>query len=265
MSRVSTLVSKELVDIRRNRAALAPVLIATTVLLAVSLFMLVITPRLTGRPLGDDADLSRVANAALSAHTEISENGRIQLFLFEQFLVFFLLTPTTGAMSLAAHGVVGEKQARTLEPLLATPVTTAELLISKVLGALIPTLVISWIGVAVYLWIISFTADPGVMLAMLSARTVLLVLVIEPLVALVALQAALAISSRVNDARTAQQFGVLIVLPVMAIVVAQFVGAIWLTAAMLASIALGLFGVWVLLTLISVALFDRETILTRWR
>ena len=54
--------------------------------------------------------------------------------------------PITGAMALAAHAIVGEKQARTLEPLLATPITTTELLVAKVLGALVPTLAISAAG-----------------------------------------------------------------------------------------------------------------------
>jgi ABC-2 type transport system permease protein len=68
----------------------------------------------------------------------LSINGRVQLFIFQQFLIVFLLMPVTGAMALAAHAIVGEKQARTLEPLLATPLTTLELLMAKVLGALIP-------------------------------------------------------------------------------------------------------------------------------
>ena len=33
----------------------------------------------------------------------------------------------------------------------------------------------------------------------------------------------------------------------------------------LAVVALGLFAVWILLTFLSVALFEREAILTRWR
>ena len=53
-------------------------------------------------------------------------------------------------MALAAHAIVGEKQARTLEPLLATPLTTLELLMAKVLGALLPTLAISLVGLALY-------------------------------------------------------------------------------------------------------------------
>ena len=43
-----------------------------------------------------------------------------------------------GGMSVAAHSVIGEKQARTLEPLLATPLKTSELLAAKVISAAIP-------------------------------------------------------------------------------------------------------------------------------
>jgi hypothetical protein len=50
-----------------------------------------------------------------------------------------------------------------------------------------------------------------------------------------------------------------------ALLVAQFTGALWLSAGMLAVIGAGLLIGWLLLALLSVALFDRETILTRWR
>ena len=83
--------------------------------------------------------------------------------------------------------------------------------------------------------------------------------------ALVALQAAIIVSSRVNDPRTAQQFGVLIIIPLMIILVGQFTGSVWLNATALGMIGLGLFGLWVLLTALSVAMFERESILTRWR
>jgi hypothetical protein len=58
---------------------------------------------------------------------------------------------------------------------------------------------------------------------------------------------------------------VLIVVPVTALVIGQVSGALWLSGRALALVALGLFGVWILLTLFSVALFEREAILTRWR
>jgi hypothetical protein len=70
--------------------------------------------------------------------------------LFQQFLVLLVLSPVAASMSLAAASVVGEKQARTLEPLLATPITTFELLLAKILGAFLPALALSMACFAVY-------------------------------------------------------------------------------------------------------------------
>jgi ABC-2 type transport system permease protein len=262
--RVEALVRKELIDLLRNRGALVPVIVSTLFFLVLPFVVAIVLPLTTGHQLGDDEDLVRASRVVGDA-TGVTENGRVQLFLFEQFLMVFLLIPITGAMSLAAHAVVGEKIARTLEPLLATPITTAELLVAKVLGALLPTLAIGVAGLAVYVAMVAAAAEPGVMAAMMSARTFALAALVGPGSALVALQSAIIVSSRVNDARTAQQFGVFIILPLTAILVAQFAGSMWLSAAALAFLALGLFGVWLLLLLFSVAIFEREAIVTRWK
>jgi ABC-2 type transport system permease protein len=262
--RIPALVAKEFLDLARNRAALLPVVAVTVIVLALPFAIVIAVPATTGQSIGDDRDLAQVSLVA-GAHTELSTEARVQLFLFQQFLLLFLLTPITGAMALAAHAIVGEKQARTLEPLLASPITTVELLVAKVLGALIPTLAISLTGLLVYFALVAIFSSAGVLSAMLTARTGLLIALVGPSAALVSLQAAIVISSRVNDARTAQQFGVLIILPLTVLAVAQFTGMLWLSAVRIAFIGLGLLGVWILLTLISVALFDREAILTRWR
>ena len=264
MIRLRALLEKELLDVARNRAVLLPVAIAALVFLVLPFVITIVIPSMTGHALGDDAGLARVS-LLMGPHAALSTNGRAQLFIFQQFLIVFLLMPVTGAMALAAHAIVGEKQARTLEPLLATPLTTLELLTAKVLGALIPTMAISSAGLVMYGVMIAAAADPGVLPAMLSPRTLVLVLGVGPMCALVSLQLAVVISSRVNDPRTAQQFGVLIVVPVTALVIGQVSGSLWLSGTALGFLALGLFGVWVLLTLFSVALFEREAILTRWR
>jgi ABC-2 type transport system permease protein len=137
--------------------------------------------------------------------------------------------------------------------------------VAKVLGALVPTLVISAAALGLYFAGIALTGDPGVTGAMFTMRTLLLVVDVAPLAALVSLQFAIVISSRVNDARTAQQFGALIILPLTALLVAQFTGSFWLTNGMIAAIGLMLFMVWILLTLLSVMVFERESILTKWR
>jgi ABC-2 type transport system permease protein len=262
--RFVTLLRKEILDLVRNRVALVPIVIVALIALALPFTIAIVVPRMTGQPLADDADLLNVSRA-LDGRGMLAANARVQLFLFQQFLLLFLLLPITGAMSLAAHAIVGEKQARTLEPLLATPISTFELLVAKVLGALVPTLAISMAALAAYFAGIAIMADAGVIRGMLTARTLLLVVDIAPLAALVSLQFAVIISSRVNDPRTAQQFGVLIVLPLTALLVAQFTGSLWLTNGMIALVGLGLLVAWILLTIVSVAVFEREAILTRWK
>jgi ABC-2 type transport system permease protein len=261
---MQALARRELLDLTRNWAALVPVAAVTILALALPFLIAIAIPRLTGLPLANDGDLAR-ASLMIRARGALSGEGQIQLFLFQQFLLLFLVIPVTGAMAIAAHSIVGEKQARTLEPLLATPVTTVELLVAKVVGALVPTAAIAAAGLLLYFGGIAWLAEPGVARSMASMRTAVLIVLVGPGAALVSLQTAIVVSSRVNDARTAQQFGVLIILPLSALLVAQFIGRLWLSASALAMIAAGLFAVWLILIAISAALFDRETILTRWR
>ena len=264
MSRTRALIAKEWVDLRRNAGALIPAAIITLVSVLLPFAIVVGIPAFTGDALSDDATLERVS-AVADPRGLMSSDSRIELFLFQQFLVLLLMTPITGAMSLASHAIIGEKQTRTLEPLLATPLTTPELLLAKMLGALLPTLGMSFLGVGLYVLGIALLGAPGVLAAMATARSAVLVLLVGPAVALVALQSALLISARVNDPRTAQQFGVLFLVPLAILLIAQFGGSLWLSASMLAAIALGLLIAWLLLLLLSAAVFERETILTRWR
>ena len=110
----------------------------------------------------------------------LSDEAAVQAFIFQQFLLMQLLIPVTGAMAFAGYSLIGEKQGRTLEPLLATPITTAELLVAKGLGALLPSLGDHAGALAVYLagWL-AFAA-PGVFGAVVTTRGALLVLGLGP-------------------------------------------------------------------------------------
>src|SRR5215475_12618905 len=184
MTRIRALIGKEFLDLIRHTTALVPVMIVTLMSLVLPFMIVVAIPSISGQPLENDSDLIRVSGVA-GIQAGLSPDAQIQFFLFQQFLMLFLLTPITGAMALAAHSIVGEKQARTLEPLLATPITTVELLVAKVLGALIPTLVISLAGLLVYFAGVALFGAPGVAAALITRRTALLVLFVGPAAALV--------------------------------------------------------------------------------
>ena len=107
--------------------------------------------------------------------------------------------------------------------------------------------------------------EPGVALAVAGPRTLALIFVLGPLAGLAALLLAVCVSSRVNDARSAQQIGVFIILPVIALFITQLRGDLTLTVAGVLAIALVLTVVDAALLAIGVAIFQRESILTRWK
>lgn len=266
LDRVLALMGKELRELRANPSAVIPVAILIVVTIGLPFLLLVVIPRVTSESLVADPGVVRVVtlvSATMPALAALPIAAAVQAFLFQQFLLLFLVTPIVGAVSLAAYSVVGERQGRTLEPLLTTPITTAELLLAKVLASFLPSLAIEAMGFAGYLAGVAAFAEPGVLGALLTVRTAVLIGLIGPLAALAALQMTIAVSSRVNDPRSAQQIAVILVLPLVAMLIGQIVGAFIVPTWGLVLMAAALAVLWGLLILLSVALFDRERVLTR--
>jgi ABC-2 type transport system permease protein len=265
-TRILALLRKELLDLSRTRAAIMPGL-WTLLTLVVPFVIAIGVPAVTGDKTVD-RDITEALDKVLKYWPELEGlpgEARTQAFIFQQFLMMLVLVPITGSMALAAYSIIGEKQARTLEPLLATPTTTAEILVAKVLASFLPALLIEAIGIVLYFGGIGVMGAPGVLTALVSQRTALVLLLLAPLATLIALQIVVIASSRVNDYRTAQQFGTLIVLPVVAVLIAQGTGAFWLTVPMILLACGVLLVVWILLLLFGIAIFEREQILTRWK
>ncbi len=266
--RILGLVLKDVAELRRNPAATLPALWMAAAALVPAFLVVVGAPMLSGESLGDSREFTEAASLAVDRVPELAHLDGIalvQAFLFHQFSPLLLLLSVVAAMALASHAVIGEKVARTLEPLLATPLSATELLTAKTLTPFIFSVAIMWLTLAVYVTGIAMVGEAGVWTTFLGPRTVVLFLVVAPLLTVVSLLLAVIISSRVNDPRAAQQLGALVVLPITAIFVAQLMGQfvlglqpLLLTAAGLAvlSVALLAAGVWV---------FDRERILMQWK
>ena len=267
MKRMGALLGKELSELRLNPALFMPAALTGLVSILLPFFVAIIVPAVAGERLSDSSDFQ----IALEVYREqpalrdLSAEGAIQGWIFQQFLILLVLTPVAGSMSVAAYSVIGEKQARTLEPLLATPLTTSELLAAKVLGAFVPAISLTVGCFALYVAGVVAFAEPGVYRALLSPASLAIVFVLGPLAALVALQLAVCVSSRVNDVRSAQQIGALVVLPIAGLLVMQLTGAFQLTLPTIGIMAATLVALNAGLMALGVALFDRESILTRWK
>jgi ABC-2 type transport system permease protein len=266
--RVAALIGKELREFRASPTAVLPLVLLTVVATILPFLVLYAVPRLTGQSVTADRGLQQVvalARAHLPGMASLDAKEATESFLLQQFLMLFLIVPIVGAVSLAAYSVVGEKQGRTLEPLLTTPLTTAELLVAKAVASFLPAVVAEAAGVAGYFAIVKVLGSAGVLHSLFTVRSAILLGILGPFGALAALQATIAVSSRVSDPRSAQQVAVLLVLPLVLILVGQIGGAFFLGTGALLLLSAAMAGVWALMILLSVALFERETILTRWK
>jgi ABC-2 type transport system permease protein len=266
--RVTAVARKDAAELLRNPGAIVPAVLMVLASLFPAFLVVVITPRLVGRTLADSgefADEAAKAIGTLPELTGLSGNALVQTFVFHQFSLLLLMVPIVAAMSLATHAVIGEKQARSLEPLLATPITTLELLVAKVTSPFLFALGLSWSAVAIYVGGAMVFGEAGVWSALVGPRFLLMFGVLGPLVELSSLLMSVIVSSRASDPRSAQQITALLILPVTGLFVAQLMGVFVIGAAVLILGSIGCFILNGILLWVGVRVFERESILTRWR
>jgi ABC-2 type transport system permease protein len=215
---------------------------------------------------GAMSELGDMAAQFTAACEGLTEGGCAQFILLQQFLSLFLLVPAIIPVTIASYSIVGEKSARTLEPLLATPITTTQLLGGKALAAAIPGVLATFLSFGIFVTGAFFlTTDPALPGKLFSPIWVLGIFTVGPLLAIAGVSLAVMISSRMNDPRAAEQVSVLFMMPVMAIFFGQVTGAVTVNTDFMLVLAAALVLIDALLLFFATQLFERENILTRWK
>lgn len=263
INRIKTIVDKEWAEIFKNRVVLFTVILMPLIFTALPLGMLFFfgaDPNMAG---GDSADVP--AQFALTCGN-LAPMDCMQVFLINEFLTLYMVMPVAIPITIAAYGIVGEKATHSLEPLLATPITTEELLTGKALAAVIPAVIATCGCFFLFVLVSPLTGiSKAVQLAILSPTWLLSILLIGPLMAVMAVNFAMLVSSRTSDPRVAEQVSSVLVLPVILLLFGSISGflildvrTVLIGAAILLAIDIGLIA-------LGAKLFQRENILTRWK
>jgi ABC-2 type transport system permease protein len=154
----------------------------------------------------------------------IPEKLAVQGFIITNFMAYFLIIPAMVPMAIATQSIIGEKLGRSLEPQLATPLEVSELLAGKTLAAAIPAITATWAVYVLYGLVNGAVADPRLTAFVFIPVWRVAMLTLVPLICLFSVLMGIVVSSRVSDPRTAQQIGGFVVIPIIAIAVAQFFG-----------------------------------------
>ncbi len=264
MNKIWAIVLKEWGEVFRHKLVLFSVSFMPLVFSAIPLVTLYSIRGISD--VSELSDLGSLLDLAPQLCGTLNQLECAQFLLLQQFMVLFLLLPVIIPVTIASYSIVGEKTAKTLEPLLATPISTSQLLAGKALAAAIPAIVATLLGYAIFSIGTLLLASSSAVAAQLFAPLWLLgIFVVGPLLSIAAVSMAVMISSRVNDPRVAEQVSALVMLPILAVFMGQIFGAIVLNMQFMIVIAIAMVFLDVALIFFATQLFQRESILTRWK
>jgi ABC-2 type transport system permease protein len=252
---------KDTLDLLKNRGLLLSMLVLPLVLVVVPtgvVYAYVINPdepslRLMARFY--DPQLPSTVNAAQ--------------FLVERSLAdwfsLYLLMPVFVPVLISSQSVAGEKERRTLEPLLASPVTAAELLAGKSLTSLVPAMLVTVGAFAALCVTVNVACWPLFHAPILPNRMWLFgIFVVAPLFAFFGNAVAVVVSARVGEARMAQQISGVLMLPLIGLFGSQVAGYLQAGTQYYAVLAAVVGLLDVVLVWVGIRLFDRERLVSRW-
>jgi len=262
---------KDLKEVFANRAVWAPVILLPLILVVALPALLILMPSMVPQQqMNIPADL--VAKLLVQVPKGLAEliaplppTQQVSLLMVSTVFAPMLLTiPLMIASLIGANSFAGEKERKTLEALLYTPATDGELLLGKMLAAVIPAVLLSWVSFVLYAVVVNAASWPIVRQVWFPTPTWWpLMLWVTPAIAVLGLGLTVIVSSKVNTFMEANQLSGVSVIVVVALVVSQVSGALYLGTGLI--ILLGAV-VWALdIGLIAVAIktFSRSSLITR--
>lgn len=260
--RILTMIDKEWSEVFKNRMVLFTIVLMPLLFTFMPLVVLFFTRSMGDMP-GDMADIPPQFYQACGG---LAAADCMQYYLLNQFLLMFMMMPLIIPTAIASYSIVGEKTTRSLEPLLATPISTVELLTGKAMAAALPAIFATWGSFLLFVLLMPLVGASSTLVRQVVSPTWLIaILIISPLMAIAAVNMAVVVSSRVNDPRAAEQISAVLIVPLLGLLFAQLAGLIIINQVVMVAATVFMLALDAALIAAGARLFQREVILTRWR
>ena len=225
-----SLMKKDFKGITANRRLFSAILIVPLVLTVFlpSLFIVLIhfAP--------DDPDFQSLAGmlpqSLQGGSLEMTIAGLVLNYIMP---LFFLMIPIMTASVMAASSFVGEKERRTLETLLYSPLSLKQIFRAKVAASFLLSMLVSFLSFFAMLIVVEaelFFLAGGLLLPGASWAAILLL--VSPAISLIAVTLIVRRSAKAQSVEESQQGAVFLIVPVILLVTGQFSGvllvSVWL-------------------------------------
>ena len=235
---VWAIAGKDWKEVRQNRMAWMPMLVLPIMFCVILPLLFIVGPTALNIPVeslskGQDIEslLASLPPAVQEQVAGMNEHQTLIYFLLAfTFAPMFLILPIMTASIIGSDSFVGEKERKTMESLLYTPATDRDLFQGKILAAIIPALLVTWLSFALYTLILNVFGGPIMgRLWFPTATWWPLILWVAPAMSVMGILGAVLVSARVNTFMEAYQTTGFLVLPVILLLVAQVGGVIYLS------------------------------------
>ena len=257
-------------EIRRNWQVLLPIVVIPFLLTILLPTLIFVIPSMSPMPESSFEDFYIIIqNLPSQVQNELMNMTAQQVLVYVMslyfFAPFFLIIPIMASSVLASDSFAGEKERKTVEALLATPLSDSELFLGKVLVSFFPSMIVTVISFMIYTAIVDFISfnlfDGRLLLPNLV--WIMLIFGVAPTVALAVIGLTILISARVKGVREAQQISVILIIPIMILIFGQVSGAI-IFGPVIVGVLIGIFILMdVIVIYFGVRLFRREEILLK--
>jgi ABC-type Na+ efflux pump permease subunit len=268
--KISIVFKKDWLEIRRNWQVLLPIIVVPLMFSVLLPTIIVLIPNLSPmQPTSLQGFEALIASLPANIQDKIAGMTPQQVLIYIMTLYFFaplfLIIPLMASSVISSDSFAGEKERKTIEALLATPISDSELFTGKVLVSFVPAMIVTVASFAIYSTAVDITTLSlfnGTLL-LPNADWLIIILGLAPTLALTSIGLTVIISAKVKGFREAQQISVVLLIPVLALVFAQASGAV-LFGPIIVTLLIGIFALLNLLVFYTgVKVFKREEILSK--
>jgi ABC-type Na+ efflux pump permease subunit len=224
------LINKDINEIRSSKQVIIPMTVVPIVLTVIIPLAILIGANYVGN---DSSMLTKMAPLIKKLPSEYTTYTPaqllIKLMINFMFPSYFLIIPIMCSGVIGASSFVGEKEHKTMESLLYTPISMEQLLRAKILGVFVPSYIvtlISFIFIGIIFNVGGFIYFGGLIFP--DIKWLIIILWISPAINLLSLILTVMVSAKSETFQEAQQVSGLLVIPVILILVGQMTGVLLL-------------------------------------
>ena len=262
---------KDLMEVRQNKAAWGPAIALPLIFAVLMPILFTVLPQVLPvediqRELGDiDVLLSKLPSSVSELFNGLELEQMFVLYMTAFMLApLFLIMPLMFSSVVGADSFVGERERKTLEALLYSPATDMELFLGKVLAAVIPAISLSWLTYLVYIIVVNVASYDLFNRIWFPLPTWWpMMFWLTPAFAVLGVSATVLISSRVKTFMEAYQLTGSLVVLVLALVVGQATGVLYLGVNTVMLVGTLIWIVDVILLRISIRSFKRSMLIAK--